>query len=138
VTTPNEKKDVAKIIRAMDEEFMQLIAARDFKQLTTNFYAEDAQFLPPIHAAVLGRPAIQQALGQIAAGLQKLIYRSDKIEVSGDFAYAIGRYQITIKTASGAEIHDEGKYLIVYRRQQDGNWRAVVDMFNSDLPAAQG
>jgi ketosteroid isomerase-like protein len=77
-------------------------------------------------------------LGQIAAGLQKLIYRSDKIEVSGDFAYAIGRHQLTIKTASGAEIRDEGKYLVVYRRQQDGKWRAVADMFNSDLPAAQG
>jgi ketosteroid isomerase-like protein len=83
--TANEN-DVAKIIRAMDEEFMRLIAARDFKQLTTNFYAEDAQFLPPNHAAILGRPSIQQALGQIAAGLQKLTYRSDKIEVSGDFA----------------------------------------------------
>jgi ketosteroid isomerase-like protein len=77
-------------------------------------------------------------LGQIAAGLQKLIYRSDKIEVSGDFVYAIGRHQLTIKTASGAEIRDEGKYLVVYRRQQDGKWRAVADMFNSDLPAAQG
>ena len=135
--TANES-DVAKIIRAMDEEFMRLIAARDFKQLTTNFYAEDAQFLPPNQAAIIGRPAIQEALGQIAAGLQKLTYRSDKIEVSGDFAYSIGRHQVTIKTASGAEIHDEGKYLVVYRRQQDGTWRAVADIFNSDLPAARG
>ena len=136
MNTANEN-DVPKIIRAMDEEFMRLIAARDFKQLTTNFYAEDAQFLPPNHAAILGRPAIQQALGQIAAGLQKLTYRSDKIEVSGDFAYAIGRHQLTIKTDSGAEIHDEGKYLVVYRRQQDGKWRAVADMFNSDLPPGE-
>jgi len=137
MNTANEN-DVPKIIRAMDEEFMRLIAARDFKQLTRNFYAEDAQFLPPNQAAIIGRPAIQEALGQIAAGLQKLTYRSDKIEVSGDFAYAIGRHQLTIKTDSGAEIHDEGKYLVVYRRQQDGTWRAVADIFNSDLPAAQG
>ena len=46
MNTANEN-DVPKIIRAMDEEFMRLIAARDFKQLTTKFYAEDAQFLPP-------------------------------------------------------------------------------------------
>jgi len=137
MNTANEN-DVPKIIRAMDEEFMRLIAARDFKQLTTNFYAEDAQFLSPNQAAIIGRPAIQEALGQIAAGLRKLTYRSDKIEVSGDFAYAIGRHQLTIKTDSGAEIHDEGKYLVVYRRQQDGTWRAVADIFNSDLPAAQG
>jgi uncharacterized protein (TIGR02246 family) len=137
MNTANEN-DVPKIIRAMDEEFMRLIAARDLKQLTTNFYAEDAQFLPPNQAAIIGRPAIQEALGQIAAGIQKLTWKSDKIEVSGDLAYAIGRHQVTIKTASGAEIHDEGKYVIVYRRQQDGKWRAVADIFNSDLPAAQG
>jgi hypothetical protein len=33
------ENDVAKIIHAMDEEFMRLLAARDIKQLTANFYA---------------------------------------------------------------------------------------------------
>jgi ketosteroid isomerase-like protein len=133
------RTDVASIVDAMNEEFMQLLAARELEQLTANFYAEDAQFLPPNLPAFVGRPAIQQALeGLIAAGLNQLILRTDKIEVSGDLTYAIGRYQLTIKPASGAEIHDEGKYLLVYRRQPDGQWRAVADMFNSDLPAPQG
>jgi uncharacterized protein (TIGR02246 family) len=136
--TANEN-DVAKIIHAMDDEFMRHLAARDIKRLTANFYAEDAQFLPADHPAILGRTAIQKALeGLIASGLQELILRTDKIEVAGDFAYGIGNHQMTIKTATGAQIHDEGKYLVVYRRQQDGQWRAVADMFNSDLPAAQG
>ena len=117
---------------------MRNLAARDLKQLTASFYSEDAQFLPANHPAIVGRPAIQQLLeGLIASGLHKLILRTDKIEVAGDFAYGIGRHQLTIKTAAGAEIHDEGKYLVVYRRQQDGQWRAVADMFNSDLPAPQ-
>jgi ketosteroid isomerase-like protein len=133
------RTDVASIVDAMNEEFMQLLAARELEQLTANFYAEDAQCLPPNLPAFVGRPAIQQALeGLIAAGLNQLILRTDKIEVSGDLTYAIGRYQLTIKPASGAEIHDEGKYLLVYRRQPDGQWRAVADMFNSDLPAPQG
>jgi ketosteroid isomerase-like protein len=133
------RTDIASIIHAMDEEFMRLLAAGELKQLTANFYAEDAHFLPPNLPALVGRPAIQQALeGLIAAGLNQLILRTDKIEVSGDLTYAIGRYQLTIKPASGAEIPDEGKYLLVYRRQPDGQWRAVADMFNSDLPAPQG
>jgi uncharacterized protein (TIGR02246 family) len=131
--------DIPSIIHAMDEEFMRLLAAGDLKQLTANFYAEDAHFLPPNLPAFVGRPAIQKALeGLIAAGVNQLILRTDKIEVSGDVTYAIGRYQSTIKPAAGAEIHDEGKYLVVYRRQPDGQWRAVADMFNSDLPAPQG
>jgi uncharacterized protein (TIGR02246 family) len=122
----------------MDEEFMRLLATRDVKQLTASFYAEDALFLPPNHTAIAGRPAIQQALeALIANGLQKIDLRTDKIETAGDLAYGIGRHRSTIKTASGAEIHDEGKYVVVYRRQQDGQWRAVADIFNSDLPAPQ-
>ena len=131
-------EDVAKIIHAMDEEFMRNLAARDVKQLTANFYAEDAQFLPANHPAIVGRLAIQQALeALLATGLHKLVLRTDKIEVAGDFAYETGKHQMTIKTPSGAEIHDEGKYLVVYRRQQDGQWRAVADIFNSDLPTPQ-
>jgi uncharacterized protein (TIGR02246 family) len=129
---------VAKIIHAMDEEFMRLLAARDVKQMTANFYADDAQFLPANHPAIVGRLAIQQAFEiLLATGLQKLVLRTDKIQVAGDFAYGIGKHQMTIKTATGAEIHDEGKYLVIYRRQQDGQWRAVADIFNSDLPAPQ-
>jgi uncharacterized protein (TIGR02246 family) len=130
--------DVAKIIHAMDEEFMRLLAARDIQQLTANFYADDAHFLPANHPAIVGRLAIQQAFeALLATGLQKLVLRTDKIEVAGDLAYGIGKHQMNIKTPSGAEIHDEGKYLVVYRRQQDGQWRAVADMFSSDLAAPQ-
>jgi len=132
------ENDVAKIIHALDEGFMRNLATGDVKQLAADFYAEDAQFLPANHPAIIGRPAIQQALeALIAAGLHKLVLRTDKIEVAGDFAYGIGKHQMTIKTAAGAEIHDEGKYLVVYRRQPDGQWRAVADIFNSDLPAPQ-
>ena len=45
--------DVAKIIHAMDEEFMRLLAARDIQQLTANFYADDAHFLPANHPAIV-------------------------------------------------------------------------------------
>jgi ketosteroid isomerase-like protein len=55
------RTDIASIIHAMDEEFMRLLTAGELKQLTANFYAEDAQFLPPNLPAFVGRPAIQQA-----------------------------------------------------------------------------
>jgi ketosteroid isomerase-like protein len=134
MTTPNAR-DVEKIIHSMEADFMRLMAAGDVKQLVTNFYAEDAQLLPPNGPLVVGRPAIQQVLeGLIAAGLHDLSLRIHKTEVSGDLAYAIGRHRYSIKTPSGTEIHDEGKYLVVYRLQPDGGWRSVADTFNSDLP----
>ena len=127
------------IIYAMEAEYMRLMAEGEVKQLVTNFYAEDAQLLPPNHALVVGRPAIEQVLeGLIAAGLHDLNLRIHKIEVFGEFAYAIGRHRYSIKTASGTEMHDEGKYLVVYRPQPSGGWRSVADVFNSDLPLVHG
>jgi len=31
--------------------------------------------------------------------------------------------------------NDKGKYVTVYRKQPDGKWKVVADIFNSDLPA---
>jgi ketosteroid isomerase-like protein len=137
--TTAKENEVVNIIYAMEADYMRLMAEGNVKQLVTNFYAEDAQLLPPNHALVVGRPAIQQVLeGLIAAGLHDLNLRIHKVEVSGEFAYAIGRHRYSMKTASGTEIHDEGKYVVVYRLQEGGGWRSVADVFNSDLPLVQG
>jgi ketosteroid isomerase-like protein len=39
-------------------------------------------------------------------------------------------------TAPGMTVamHDRGKYLEVYKKQSDGTWKVIRDMFNSDLP----
>jgi ketosteroid isomerase-like protein len=55
---------------------------------------------------------------------------------SGDLAYTRGAYQLSFKSPQGTQVTDQGKYLTVYRRQPDGSWKAVEDIFNSDLPAA--
>jgi ketosteroid isomerase-like protein len=137
--TTAKESEVVNIIFGLEAEYMRLMAEGEVEQLVTNFYAEDAQLLPPNHALVVGRPAIQQVLESlIAAGLHDLNLRIHKIEVSGEFAYAIGRHRYSMKMASGSEIHDEGKYLVVYRLQPGGEWRSVADMFNSDLPLVQG
>jgi ketosteroid isomerase-like protein len=74
-----KENDVTNIIYAMEAEYMRLMAKGQVKQLVTNFYAEDAQLLPPNHDLVVGRPAIEQVLaGLIAAGLHDLNLRIHK------------------------------------------------------------
>jgi ketosteroid isomerase-like protein len=31
---------------------------------------------------------------------------------------------------------EKGKYVTVYKKQADGGWKAVADIFNADAPAA--
>jgi len=53
---------------------------------------------------------------------------------SGDFAYDIGTYQLTMNDPQGKPMSERGKYTVVWKKQADGSWKAVADMFSSDLP----
>ena len=61
----------------------------------------------------------------------------DEVGGSGDVAYVRGHYAITV-TPPGATrpVSDTGKYVTVSRRQPDGTWPILADMFNSDKPPA--
>jgi len=47
----------------------------------------------------------------------------------------MGTYSMTKSSPIDKKlVTDRGKYLTIFKRQPDGNWRAVADMANSDLP----
>ena len=130
------RKETAGIIRAMDAEFVRNVAAGDAEALVNAFYAEDAEVLPP-HAPLLsGREAILAFWkgGLLAAGAQVSL-DTRRIEESGDLAYGSGVYTLTMPAPGGGTTTDKGKYVVVYRRQANGEWRAVADIFNSDQVA---
>jgi ketosteroid isomerase-like protein len=54
---------------------------------------------------------------------------------SGDFGYTSGVYDQTMNDAKGKPVTDRGKYVTIWKKQADGNWKAVVDISNTDLPA---
>jgi Ketosteroid isomerase homolog len=51
-------------------------------------------------------------------------------------AWVSGTYELTMNDASGKPINDRGKYLEVWEKQTDGNWKCAADMWNSDLAAS--
>ena len=38
--------------------------------------------------------------------------------------------------ASGKPMKDHGKYVEIFKKQADGTWKVVADIWNSDLPVA--
>lgn len=50
---------------------------------------------------------------------------TEEIVVTGDWAYCRGTYSVD---AGGKQI--KGKFLTIFRRQDDGNWRIYRDIFN--------
>jgi len=59
---------------------------------------------------------------------------------AADLGYTIGAYHMKLPDTDGNIIEIDGKYLSLWKRQPDGNWKIAVDMFNSDgppVPAAE-
>lgn len=123
-------------IRRLDEHFMTAGNAKDAKTLVNGFYADSAVLMPPNHAIVEGRDAIRTFLqGMVDAGFAGITLDTTTIESAGDLAYGRGRYTLRMTPRGQATVEDTGKYVVVYRRQRDGAWRAVADIFNSDRPS---
>ena len=123
----------------VDEERTRILAAdRQWAQSTTNLeafashLAAEANFYAPGAPAHRGAEAFRRAFGELSKipGFS-LSWIADKAEVSssGDLGYSTGTY-----TATFGDTTDKGKYVTIWRRQSDGSWKVVEDMFNSDLP----
>ena len=119
-------------IRQGCENYAKLVNAKDFKGAAA-LYAEDAIVLPPNQAAIQGRAAIQADL-EASPPLSNFQLQSLEMEGRGDLAYDRGTYSMTVTPPGAAPIEDRGKYVAIWRKQADGSWKCLRDIWNSDLP----
>ena len=122
-------------IRDLDREWVAAVAAGDTLAIA-NFYAEDSYFMPPNAPRVDGRGAIRGAWAEMLQSPNvSLTFAPTDIVIAeaGDMAYDIGTYNLGLDGPDG-RIEDTGKYVVVWRKV-NGEWKVMVDMFNSDNPA---
>ena len=125
--------DVEGALRALAQEFARNANAGDAGTLVSGFYTEDATLLPPNAPLIRGIQEIRGFWqGVLDAGAGDATLETVQVDSSGDLAYEIGRYSFSMPSPSGGRTRDQGKYLAVFRRQPDGKWKAVADMFSSD------
>ena len=125
-------------IREADAASLRAIAAKQV-DATVSFYDEQASILMPNAPIVTGREEIRRAWEQMFAipGFT-LAPKTTKIEVarSGDLAYTEGTYQFMANDSQGKPVSDRGKFVVVWKKQTDGAWKIVADIWNSDTPPA--
>jgi uncharacterized protein (TIGR02246 family) len=104
-----------------------------------SFFADDASFLAPDMPLAQGKEAIRAAADQMLAlpGFD-VTWKASKADVaaSADFGYTLGTYQLTTNDAAGKPVTSVGKYVTVWKKQDDGQWKVVADCFNPDAPPA--
>jgi uncharacterized protein (TIGR02246 family) len=125
-------------VRDADTQWSKTAEANDLDG-TVSYYSDDATLLPPNAPIATGKQAIRAVwASSLLTPHAAVSWQVTKAEVarSGELAYVIGVYQITPKDPEGKPLADRGKLLEVWRKQADGKWKTVADIFNSDLPAA--
>jgi uncharacterized protein (TIGR02246 family) len=97
--------------------------------LAASLYEPGARLLPPGAAVITGEDAVREFFEKrFAAGSDGGVLETVRLDDYGDVAVEEGRYG----RRAGDQLLDSGKYLAVFRRQPDGTWRWVTDMWNSD------
>lgn len=135
VTTEADMSADMEAIDAMRISFAAAVSAGDVDGMTVN-YAEDAVQMPPNEPALEGKEAIR-ARNQANADQYEMVLENpaEEIIVKGDWAILRGTYVFSgTPKADGEPVQDTGKYLVTWRRQPDGSWRAAHEIWNSSNP----
>lgn len=129
---------VEQALRNRDAHWSAAAGAKDLDK-TVSYYSDDAIVLPPNAPSATTREAIRSAWQELLTSPGAATsWKATKVEVakSGDLACVSGTYEDTMTDASGKPAKDHGKYVEIFKKQADGTWKAIVDIWNSDLPAA--
>ncbi len=139
--TPRAKRPTA----AQDEAAITEFNGRYLKAINDGDSATLASLTTPEHIMIApGRPPLvgkeaNDAANARAAQMFKIeeTWAPAETFVSGDLAYQRGTFTVAATPkAGGTTRNTRGTFLRIYKRQADGSWRMVRDMFNSDPPAA--
>jgi len=86
--------------------------------------------LPVNGDAVFGNISIRDRM--LSAGEYQLLWTPKKAEVSklADMGWTWGTYTFKAKDENGEDIQRKGKYLNVWKKQEDGTWKVAVDIGN--------
>ena len=135
---PSDIQPVERIVGDLDAQWSKAAAAKNLEQ-TIAYYSDDAVVLPPNGPSATTKEAIRKLWQDLLASPGfALRWKPTRVEVSksGDMAHVSGTYEFSINDASGKPFNDRGKYLEVWKKQADGNWKCAADMWNSDLTAS--
>jgi ketosteroid isomerase-like protein len=136
--SPSEKPSgVEQLLRDLDAQWAKAAAAKDVEQ-TIAYYSDDAIVLPPNATSAATKEAGRNVWRDMFASPGLVIsWQPTRVQVakSGEMGWVSGTYELTMNDASGKPINDRGKYLEVWEKQSDENWKCRADMWNSDLAA---
>ena len=119
------------VLSARTADWEAALDAKDIDALVMT-YTSDARLMPPNGEMASGGDAVRTIFGgMLDAGLSADLVSIEAM-ASGDIGYDVGTYVIK----DGDAVVDNGKFIEIFHRGDDGVWRISTDIWNSDVPVA--
>jgi uncharacterized protein (TIGR02246 family) len=118
----DEVAAVRKAIAAQNVKYAKAVSEMDVPSYLS-LYTDDATLLYS-GKAVKGRTARENAAKSQLAATTDPTFKQLEVDVRGDLAYEVGEYTV-MPRAGGNRM--KGTYLVVWKRQQDGEWKIHVE-----------
>lgn len=116
-------------IRSLDAEWVKAVAAKDAEK-SASFYDEHGTLMAPGAKIATGTDEIRKTwAAMIATPGFALTFSPNAVRVSqsGDMAYELGTFELTTNDKKGKPQTMKANYVVVWGKQADGNWKALVD-----------
>ena len=124
---PRRAVELLAKLRETDSSFSDLADRMGVAEAFTTYVAPDGAVFRASQLVVGPRSVrdIYSAQGRSTALTWRPIFAG--AAASGDLGFTVGDYVATLRGPSGAAVQQFGKYLTVWKRQRDGNWRFMID-----------
>jgi ketosteroid isomerase-like protein len=126
-------------VRGADSAFARAATAGDGAAVGA-LYAPDATIMPPADSSRHGAAVAQYWSGFLSAFTVSLTLSTTTVDGRGDLAFATGTYTLaaTPKQVGAKPMPtDNGKYLEIMKKQPDGSWKILYDMWNANTAPAK-
>ena len=121
-------------LRRTDEEWSALAAQGADVDRIVSYWSDDAKVYPPGAPILEGKQAIRDFIAASLAtpGFTVSWEPADVVVAPGEsIGYTAGRNRLTFPDSSGNLVTSAGRYVTVWRKDPDGAWKCVIDIWNN-------
>jgi ketosteroid isomerase-like protein len=111
-----------------DMDFCQMALDKGVKDAFIFYAADDVVMMRDGALPLFGKPDMIKNFGNNSRNGVQLRWIPVKADVSGDIGYTFGKWEMKIP---GKDTTWYGSYVTVWKKQEDGSWKYVLDGGNS-------
>lgn len=135
LTFSQTNEELAKKIEQLNKIYSKAMINNDTKTMMS-LYINDVLSLPSYQPMIRGLETLRNLSEQIENSEWKTTsfdMKTTDLIPAGDYIIEVGNYKMKMSGPEVPEWNDEGKYITVWQKQEDGSLKIRVEMWNTDL-----